>query len=180
MSPLLMATTPQVPTTSAHSLINCRQKGDKLQGWGAGREFTALVPAHCLENCWEHPSSLPGSPPGDGCHPFTASILLPYDSAPWASFTGQPNKNLCLDGWVLCLTHRTPCTDGQAAHRVPVSLRSCLKSLSRTQPEWAKQTPLRSQNLCFDLCMFADKLYQLCLCCTSWFWNYLIEIDHLK
>ena len=25
------------PTTSGHSLVSCRQKGDKLQGWGAER-----------------------------------------------------------------------------------------------------------------------------------------------
>lgn len=67
-------------------------------------------------------------------------------------------------------THSTPCTDGQAAHRVPVSLRSCLKSLSCTQPEWAKQTSLRSQSpvlwpvyVCRQVVSAVPMLYQLVL-----------------
>lgn len=72
-------------------------------------------------------------------------------------------------------THSTPCTDGQAAHRVPVSLRSCLKSLSCTQPEWAKQTPLRGQSpvlwpvdVCRQVVSAVPMLYQLGLKLSNW------------
>lgn len=172
-----MATAPQVPTTSGHSLSSCRGMGDKFQGWEAGREFTALVPARFLEeDCWEHPSWLPGSHPGDSATHFhclhsPATWLSTMSFIHWNQTKTCAWKGEC-SAWH---THSTPCTDGQAAHRVPVSLRSCLKSLSCTQPEWAKQTPLRGQSpvlwpvdVCRQVVSAVPMLYQLGLKLSNW------------
>lgn len=106
-SPLLMATPPQVPplvTPRSAADIPRKRTNCKAGGQGVSLQLWSLLGAQRRTGGnTPHPSL--AAFPGDGCHTFTVSILLPYDSAPWAPFTGQPNKNLCLEGWVLCLTH---------------------------------------------------------------------------
>lgn len=108
------------------------------------------------EDCWEHLSL--AAIPGDGCYAFTSSILLPYDSAPWGSSTWGNQPKTCLwkgEGSDWHTWTCTPCTGGESAHRVPLSIRSCIKSLSCTQPELVKRTPLRSQS---------PEFWPMCLC----------------
>ena len=139
----LVAQTPQVPTTSGHPLVSCRASQRGLTArLGSSEGVHSSGPCSVLRGGlgrnippWE-PSQLMAvalSPPPSSWRMTRHHQLHPLE---------QPKKDLRLAGWGLWLTRvhththtRTPCTDGESARRVPLSIRSCLKSLSCTQPE---------------------------------------------
>lgn len=165
-----MATTAQVPTTSGHSLISCRQKGEQTARLGRKEGVNSSGPCSVLR---EGLLGTPLIPPWQPARVTAVTLSLPPFSCHMTQHhelhsLGNQTKTCVWKGECSAWhTHSTPCTDGQL-HRVPVSLRSCLKSLSCPQPEWAKQAPLRSPSpvlwpmyVCRQVVSAVPMLYQL-------------------
>lgn len=124
-----VAPTPQVPAASGHprSAADIAREGTNSNTADWSGLYHRGACSLLEEDGWEHPCL--AAVPGAGCYTFTSSILLPNDSALQASSTGAA-KDLRLEGWGLWVTHRHMHNlhRSKDALRVPLSIRSCLKS----------------------------------------------------